>query len=267
LDSDGAPPLRRMTGFVRQLHRRGLFPVLAFVLPTNCFVCARRLGPFQRLGACLSCWGHLRPMRGPRCSGCGLSTDGGTDLIGPVRGRCARCRLRPPRADAVRSALIYDALAKRFLLRAKFGRRGELFVPLGEQLAADLRLSGFHLGCSRIVPVPSHPWHDFRRGFGPAFELALTVARRLAIPLEKRRLVHRLGGIIQLKRLSAHRRREAVAGRYRARGAVNGCILLIDDVMTTGATAEACVDALKEAGADEVRVAVWARTPIRAGIV
>ena len=268
VDPDRVSPRQRLTRLARRLHRRLLCPVLGFVLPATCFACARPLGPFQRLGACLPCWSRLRPMRGPRCCRCGLSAGGGTDLLGPVRGCCARCRLEPPATDGVRSALIYDDLARRFLLRAKLGRRSELFEPLGEQLAADLRLSGFHRGCGRIVPVPSHPWHDFRRGFRPALELARTVARRLAMPLAPRLLKHRPGGTTQLKRLSARRRREAAAGRYRVRGHACGCILLIDDVMTTGATAEACVRALKGAGATEVRVAVWARTPIRqAGFV
>jgi predicted amidophosphoribosyltransferase len=167
-------PLRRVG---RALHRHALAPALAFVLPTACFGCGAALGAVQRLGACAGCWGGLRALAPPLCPTCGLPEPASTDLLGPAGGRCSRCVLRPGALDRVRPAVAYDALARSFLLRAKLGGRSELLVPLGDQLARVLEITGFAEGCDEIVPVPSHPWVTLRRGFVPALELACRCRR------------------------------------------------------------------------------------------
>jgi predicted amidophosphoribosyltransferase len=245
----------------RRLHRDMLFPLLDFVLPTDCFCCERRLGPVQRLGACPSCWSALRPHPGPCCPSCGLSVAAGTDLTGPAGGRCAACVLHPFELDGLCSAVAYDEPARRFLLRAKLGGRPELLVPLGEQLARTIERSGLARGCSSVVTVPSHPWSRLRRGFDPAIELGRVVARRLGLPLARRQLGRRVLGA-PAKSLRGRDRRVRLAGAFRSRrGNPGRRVLLVDDVLTTGATAHACAAALRRSGAREVAVAVWARTP------
>jgi predicted amidophosphoribosyltransferase len=170
--------------------------------------------------------------------------------------------IRPAAHDGIRAAVLYEAAARRFLLRAKFGGAPEIFSALGTQLAGALRASAFAAGSSIVVPVPSHPLTLLRRGFNPAAEIARPLATSLSLPLARRILRRRLGNLAPVKRLGAARRRTALGQAFRA-AALDGNprILLVDDVLTTGATASACAEALRRAGAVEVRVAVWARTP------
>ena len=161
----------------------------------------------------------------------------------------------------VRAAVAYDGLGRTFLLRAKLGRRPELLEVLGSQLARVIELSGWAARCSVIVPVPSHPWTDLWRGFSPGAVLARRVGRVLGLPVRPRAVVQRRAGGQAAKRLPAAARRRRSASAFRVRGRFESVsVLLVDDVMTTGASAEACGRALIEAGAREVRVAVWART-------
>jgi predicted amidophosphoribosyltransferase len=106
-----------------------------------------------------------------------------------------------------------------------------------------------------------------RRGFDPAREIARPVAEALGLPLvfALRRDLRRRG---PAKRLSASARTRQLAGAFHpsSRRRMPPVVLLVDDVLTTGATAGSCARALRELGAEEVRVAVWARTPRRPAI-
>ncbi len=253
-------PISRRT--IARAVGRWLGGAAVHLFPSRCFGCGGPLPRVQLLGACLTCWGQLAGCGVRRCDRCALPLPAGVTSSGPARACCARCVVRPPPFERAVAAVTYDAHARRFLLRAKDGRRPELLRPLAGQLAAALSISGAAAGVDGVVPVPSTLMARCRRGFDPARKLALEVAdssglRLLDGVLRKRRI-----GGPPSKGLKASARwawaLRSVTPRRSVPGAV---ILLVDDVLTTGATAAACTVALRAAGAREVRLVVWARTP------
>jgi ComF family protein len=145
--------------------------------------------------------------------------------------------------------------------RLKYGDRPDLARPLGAMLGATVATSG--LRADLVVPVPLHPRKLRERGYNQSALLAGAVARAAGAPLAARGLVRTRDTAPQAS-LSKHRRRDNIAGAFRARSAkaIHGNrILLVDDVATTGATLRACAEALLTAGAASVTTVVLARAP------
>jgi len=146
-------------------------------------------------------------------------------------------------------------------LRLKYGGR----PGIAETIA---RLMGRHLDGGRqgalVAPVPLHRWRIWRRGYNQAALIAVALARRFGLEM-----IERIKATPPLKAMGPKERREAVRGAFRVAArhepAVEGRdILLIDDVYTSGATADGCARVLKRAGAARVELLCWARV-VRGG--
>ena len=205
---------------------------------------------------CLDCWSGIETLAAPWCEQCGdrLAQDSGAT-------RCGRCLELPRRFERARSAGIYDGTLRDLIHAFKYQRRRQLARPLARLIA---RTAAAELtDADAVVPVPLHPRRYLTRGFNQADDLA----RELGVPVW-RVLKRRRHGVPQAG-LPAERRLDNVRGAFGlrarwttrpfARALRNRTFVLIDDVMTTGATVEACSEALLDAGARRVRVLTVAR--------
>lgn len=205
---------------------------------------------------CADCMQDL-PWHQQGCRVCGDALPG-TLVPGPVAsaGRsCGRCLGDPPSFDRVIAALAFAPPVAGWIRRFKY--HGTLY--LGRLLSELFLLRCTPPRLDLIVPVPLHRDRQRLRGFNQSAELARPLARALEVPLEQGLLERCQAGIPQSTLLARDRRR-AMRGVFRVRQRVAGArIALMDDVLTTGATANACARALKRAGAAEVQVWVISR--------
>jgi ComF family protein len=232
---------------------------LDLALPPQCACCD---APVQRQGQlCAACFGRLNFIAAPCCRRCGVpfasAGQGGEDSV------CQACEAKPPLFEAARAALLYDAHSRHLILPFKHGDRQEL----ASVLAAHMARAGATLlaRADLIVPVPLHRWRLFRRRYNQAALLARALGRLAGLPvlldgLVRRRPTPPMGG------KTAEERAQAVADVFQVRPARGGRLrgrraLLVDDVLTSGATANACTRALVAAGASAVDVLVAARVP------
>lgn len=225
--------------------------------------------------------GFLTLLYPPVCAVCNTSITGRGVLRAGFCGSCLSSMPLPrsaPLATAVAAveagfpvaaAGEYGGPLREAVHLLKYSRRDDLARPLAA-LMGDLvvRLERERGGAwkrSRIlVPVPLHPSRERRRGYNQARLLAARLSGRLGIPLAPRRALRRRRRTGSQTGRGAELRREIMQGAFRAgwrKGLAGKPVLLVDDVITTGATLEACAKALREAGSGEVTGLVLARTP------
>ena len=227
---------------------RLLEPLADLLYPPACWACGAPI-PRQDQGLCPECpWIPL----GEACARC-------AEPRGPhaAGADCPACRGRLLAFRHVAAAGRYEKGLKQALLRAKFGGQEAAWAWLGLKLAETVAAETWAEGIRAVVPVPSSRRARWERGFNPAELLARPVASRLGVPL--RRWLARSGSARPQVGLGRAERLANVAGAFAARGKPGGPVLLVDDVMTTGATMDACAAALKAAGAASVDVAALSR--------
>ncbi len=232
--------------------------LLSHLLPAACAGCERRLGIDQRQGVCLACWGALEPRARAACDRCADSLPGAGG--GP---ECERCRRSPPAFDWARALWTYSGPARGALLAYKYGTLPGLARPFA-QAASEVAGARLAQAGAALVPVPLQPAKRRERGLDAARELAGELARRLRLDVV-RALERRPSSVPQTGLGRSARQRNAAHSYRLARpeGVFGRRVVLVDDVLTTGATAHACARLLRGAGAREVGVLVLARASLR----
>jgi ComF family protein len=225
-----------------KLVRAAAAALLELVYPPRCAACGAGVDaePF-----CPVCAEAIDPVP-PGCLGCGLP--------GPLAG-CSACDADPPAFDAVRAAALFGGPLADAIHRLKYGSRPAIARPLGAWLARAVALPPD----AAIVSVPLGRARRIARGYDQAALLADRLARAARRPRLRTVLTRIRETPPQVGRTRTERARN-VAGAFRATSAARGRdLVLVDDVVTTGATANAAADALRRAGARSVTVVALAR--------
>lgn len=223
------------------------------VLPPRCPVSGDTVEKQGMLSA--DTWKALEFIAAPYCECCGVPFEFGAE----TGTHCGACMEHPPVFKAARAALKYNDTSRDLVLGFKHGDRlyaVKTFTPLLKQAGAEMLA-----GADYLVPVPLHFWRLVRRRYNQAALIAKDLGKDCGIPVLASAL-KRVRATPSQGHLKAQDRRKNVKGAFAVKSArsIQGKrIVLIDDVMTTGSTAEECAEALLKAGAAEVCVLAVAR--------
>jgi len=229
--------------------------MLDIVLPPSCLACDAPVAGDGQF--CVGCFKRANFVSAPFCGSCGVPLPY-LEVAG-AGGICTVCEAMPPAFAQARAALRYDAMAKQLILPFKYADRTDVARGLARLMArAGARLLA---RADVLAPVPLHKTRLRQRRYNQAALLAAELGRIAPKPVLQDAL-ERLRPTAPLGKLGVAERRAALMGTIGVRRDVAGKrVLLVDDVMTSGATADACARALRDAGATYVDVLVAARVP------
>ena len=244
-------------GWWARAGRAAWSALVDMLYPPVCVGCGARHEPGQDVPLCKTCRKALPVIGESACPRCGMA-------LGPYTTGRAACPARHEGLvflSAV-AACSYRGVAADVVCALKFGRDMRALEVMAPLMARRAQRAGLASQAAVVVPVPLHWRRRAWRRFNQAELLGERVAEALDLPIEPAAL-QRVRYTIPQVRLAARERRSNLRGAFRVRdrGAVRGArVLLVDDVMTTCATARECAHVLREAGAVSVRVAVFARS-------
>ncbi len=226
------------------------------IFPPTCQLCWRDIDGHGEVHVCAACRAELRN-RKPVCSHCAMPLP---KFASSVAESCPACRNERFCFASVQAMGLYDGLLRDGVLRMKKGHEEALTLTMGRLLAETVRFSD-PVRPDLVVPVPMHWTRRITRGTNPPEVLAEMVGNRMRLPvaldlLRCRRKTRKQGMLLPDQRRRNVREAFSVSAGYDIRDA---CVLLIDDVMTTGATGNELSRVLRRAGAKQVSVAVVAR--------
>lgn len=221
------------------------------LLPQRCALCSQSGGA---AAVCAACAAGLPSLPGACCPRCADFCAGG--------GLCGHCLTSPPAFDRVLSPFLYAEPVDALVQGLKYGHQLHLATWLGGALAATVQTADpAPPGVDLIVPMPLHPARMKRRGFNQALEIARPLARRLGVPLAPT-AARRVRDTAPQAGLPRDERQRNLRDAFEcATDFQDRSILVVDDVMTTGASVGELARVLKLHGASQVVVAVAARTP------
>jgi ComF family protein len=260
-DSSASNWAPAFAGELLRSARRALSAIVAYALPPRCPGCGMVVQADHSF--CLPCWRALDFLGGPACSVCAQPLE----LAFHADARCGACLGDPPPFDAMRAAVAYGPIARALALKLKYGRRPGIAVTMARHMR---RAGGSALEGALVVPVPLHRRRLWTRGYNQAALIARALVRERLGGLGALRedlalhILHRRRNTPILRQMGPLARARAVQGAFaidaKDKARVRGReVVLVDDVYTTGATAKACAQVLKRAGAARVTILCWAR--------
>ena len=227
--------------------------LISVAFPSGCRICERLLTTASRVPLCRECLSSFERVPNIICEVCGRPLPGlarkeGEPLL------CPLCQEKTYAFDRARSFALYKDAVVRAILLLKFEQVEPLGVWFSERLAEIVNADAALRSADVVVPVPLHRERERERGYNQAALLSRPLAKRLKLP-HKAVLLMRTRARPDKQVLSLEERWESVRGAFATRPGSqvdNQRVLLIDDVLTTGATLDACARALREAGAKSV---------------
>lgn len=228
---------------------KNLGNLLNLLFPSKCPVCGNRSDNHLYNPFCTKCWRGIERYSGPACSICGIPT------VSSLTITCESCLKTKPPFSKVLYYGIYDGALKEAIHLLKFNGVKRLSKPLG-LLLPELPIPEVN----GIIPVPMHYKNLKQREFNQTAAISRHLSKELKIPL----MLHVLKKIKETPPqtdVTGKERLKNIKNVFRTCGEINGLdLLLIDDVITTGATARECSKALIKAGAKSVTVVALARS-------